>query len=65
MPITALMNRLWGPKAKVQTLLFASLIMLFLFLGSRDLWTQEHRWADIVAGMFFRHDFLHLYFLIG
>ena len=30
-------------------------------LGAREIWTQEHRWADIVSGMFYRHDFLHPY----
>ncbi len=39
----------------------ASLFLLFTMLGGRELWTQEHRWADIVSGMFFRHDFLHPY----
>lgn len=42
-------------------LLFASAILLFTFLSGRGLWTQEHRWADIVTGMFYRHDFLHPY----
>ncbi len=36
-------------------------LLLFLMLGGRELWTQEHRWADIVSGMFFRHDFFHPY----
>lgn len=39
----------------------ASVLLLFTMLGGRELWTQEHRWADIVSGMFFRHDFLHPY----
>jgi 4-amino-4-deoxy-L-arabinose transferase-like glycosyltransferase len=41
--------------------LIASLILLLTLLGARDIWTQEHRWADIVNGMFYRHDFLHPY----
>jgi 4-amino-4-deoxy-L-arabinose transferase-like glycosyltransferase len=41
--------------------MIAAAIMLLAFLGSREIWTQEHRWADIVSGMFFRHDFLHPY----
>lgn len=61
MTLSTLMDRLWGPQAKVKSLLIASILLLFLFLGARDLWTQEHRWADIVAGMFYRHDFLHPY----
>lgn len=36
-----------------------SVFLLFGFLSARELWTQEHRWADIVAGMFYRHDFFH------
>lgn len=52
---------LWGKKAKFTYLLLASLILLLTLLGSRDIWTQEHRWADIVSGMFFRNDFLHPY----
>jgi len=50
---------LWGKKANAWGLLFAACLMLLFFLGGREIWTQEHRWADIVSGMFFRHDFLH------
>lgn len=39
----------------------AAAFLLLLMLGGRELWTQEHRWADIVSGMFFRHDFFHPY----
>src|SRR5580698_8661327 len=49
----------WGKHSKALYLMMASILMLFLFLGSREIWTQEHRWADIVSGMFYRHDFLH------
>lgn len=42
-------------------LLLISILLCFSFLGSHDLWTQEHRWADIVSMMFSRHDFLHPY----
>lgn len=52
---------LWGKRAKFTYLLIASAVLLLAFLGSRDIWTQEHRWADIVSGMFFRQDFLHPY----
>lgn len=52
---------LWGKKAKPVYLLIACSILLLTLLGSRDIWTQEYRWADIVAGMFFRNDFLHPY----
>ncbi len=50
---------LWGRSARVSYLLLAAVIILFAFLGSRDLWTQEHRWADIVSAMFYHHDYLH------
>lgn len=52
---------LWGNKAKFSYLFIASIILLFGLLGGHDIWTQEHRWADIVSGMFFRNDFLHPY----
>lgn len=52
---------LWGKKGKVSFLLIASGILIFTLLGAREIWTQEHRWADIVSGMFYRHDFLHPY----
>lgn len=52
---------LWGNKARVGYLLLAASLLLFTFLGGHEIWTQEHRWADIVSGMFFRNDFLHPY----
>lgn len=61
MKISTMTNVLWGNQAKWRYLMVASILLLFTFLGARDLWTQEHRWADIVSGMFFRHDFLHPY----
>lgn len=61
MKLATIADMLWGQKAKVRYLFMAALIMLFTCLGAREIWTQEHRWADIVSGMFFRHDFLHPY----
>src|SRR5471030_139522 len=52
---------LWGKHAKVVYLMLAATVMLMTLLGSREIWKQEHRWADIVYGMFYRHDFLHPY----
>lgn len=52
---------LWGEKARPVWLYIAALLLLFAYLGSKEIWTQEHRWADIVFGMFYRHDFLHPY----
>jgi 4-amino-4-deoxy-L-arabinose transferase-like glycosyltransferase len=64
--IEAVMNSkledlLWGQRAKIGYLLFATAVLLLTFLGAREIWTQEHRWADIVSGMFYRGDFLHPY----
>ncbi len=50
---------LWGKHAKFIYLFMAAIIMLFSCLGTREIWTQEHRWADIVSAMLFHHDFLH------
>lgn len=52
---------LWGTTARYRWLLLTALILLFTFLGAKEIWTQEHRWADIVAGMYYRHDFFHPY----
>ncbi len=59
MRFSSLAELLWGQKAKFSYLVFAAIILLFSMLGSREIWTQEHRWADIVYGMFYYHDFLH------
>lgn len=58
---TAWPEMLWGNRAKVGYLLLAAGLLLLTMLGSREIWTQEHRWADIVTGMFYRRDFLHPY----
>src|SRR3990167_11407427 len=59
MEAKTLATTLWGKHARLSLLFIAAGIMLFAFLGARDIWTQEHRWAEIVMGMFYRHDFLH------
>lgn len=61
MKLQTFADRLWGEKGRLAYLLVASAVLLFVALGARDIWTQEHRWADIVSGMFYRHDFLHPY----
>lgn len=53
----------WDSRSRPTYLLFASFILIFTMLGAREIWTQEHRWADIVFGMFYRHDFLHPYLI--
>lgn len=52
-------DRLWGESAKTLYLFVAAVMLLFAMLGGREIWTQEHRWADIVYSMFYYHDFLH------
>ncbi len=52
-------DKLWNSQAKFSYLFIAAVLLLFGMLGSRELWTQEHRWADIVTNMFYYHDFLH------
>lgn len=61
MKLTSFAEALWGERARFLYLFIASVILLFTLLGAREIWTQEHRWADIVLGMFYRHDFLHPY----
>lgn len=50
---------LWGEKFNPWYLIFASLAVMFFLLGSRDLWTQESRWANICQQMVIRHDYFH------
>lgn len=57
--LTTLTNRLWGKQARLSHLLAAAVVLLLGSLGTHDLWTQEHRWADIVSQMFYTGDFLH------
>lgn len=61
MNLSSVADFLWSNKAKLRYLMLASALLLFTLLGGREIWTQEHRWADIVSGMFYRHDFLHPY----
>ncbi len=50
---------LWGKSAQFGWLFMASLVLLLTCLGSREIWTQEHRWADIVYAMLYHQDYLH------
>jgi 4-amino-4-deoxy-L-arabinose transferase-like glycosyltransferase len=59
MSSTSWSDKLWGPQAKTIYLFIAAIMLLFGMLGGREIWTQEHRWADIVYSMFYYHDFLH------
>ena len=59
MKLDIIAESLWGNKAKFRYLFLAAILLIFSFLGARDLWTQEHRWAEITSGMLYRHDYLH------
>jgi len=61
MKSTTIIRSLWGDRANFSFLFVAAIFLLFTTLGAREIWTQEHRWADVVATMFYRHDFLHPY----
>lgn len=61
MKLASAADTLWGASARYRWLLLTTIVLLFTFLGAKEIWTQEHRWADIVSGMFYRHDFFHPY----
>ncbi len=52
---------LWGEKSSIWFVLLVAAIILFGFLGTKELWTQEWRWANISYEMLVRHDFFHPY----
>ena len=35
---------LWGSKAKARYLVITGVLLLFVMLGARELWTMESRW---------------------
>ncbi len=59
--LSALADGLWGSRARLRWLLLTAIVLFCTFLGAKEIWTQEHRWADIVTGMFYRQDFFHPY----
>lgn len=61
MNLSSAASSLWGSRARLRWLIITAVILLFTCLGAKEIWTQEHRWADIVSGMFYRHDFFHPY----
>lgn len=61
MNLSAAAELLWGSRSKTRFLVITALVLILTCLGAKEIWTQEHRWADIVAGMFYRHDFFHPY----
>lgn len=58
---TSIADRLWGPRARLSSLLLSAAVLLFIMLGARELWTQEWRWANISWNMLFSGDYLHPY----
>ena len=50
---------LWGKSARFVWLFIAAVVLLLTCLGSREIWTQEHRWTDIVYAMLYHQDYLH------
>lgn len=59
--LSVLAQRLWCSPHSLRWLLFFTVLMLFAFLGARELWTQEWRWADISLNMMLRGDYFHPY----
>lgn len=51
----------WGEKSNIWLVLLIALVVLFAFLGAKELWTQEWRWANIAHQMIVRQDFFHPY----
>ncbi len=52
---------LWGENFSPWYLIFASIIIMLLMLGVKELWTGESRWANICQQMIIRHDYFHPY----
>ncbi|MEK6731605.1 MAG: glycosyltransferase family 39 protein [Pseudomonadota bacterium] len=50
---------LWKLLNNPWILFFASVLVLFIMLGTKELWTQEWRWANIAHQMILRHDYFH------
>lgn len=54
-----LLDYFWGVSFSPWYLIITAFILLFFFLGGRDLWTQETRWANICQQMILRQDYFH------
>ncbi|MCP4177441.1 MAG: dolichyl-phosphate-mannose--protein mannosyltransferase [bacterium] len=52
---------LWGENFNPWYLIFASIVIMLLMLGVKELWTGESRWANICQQMIIRHDYFHPY----
>lgn len=57
--IKSLVPSLLEQQTAIQILLLAASLMLFFALGTRELWTQEWRWANISWNMIYSGDFFH------
>jgi len=60
-PKKTIANFLWGTAFSPWLLIFATLFIIFILLGAKEIWTQEWRWANICHEMLLRHDFFHPY----
>ena len=49
----------WGESFSPWYLIITAFILTFFFLGGRDLWTQETRWANICQQMILRQNYFH------
>jgi 4-amino-4-deoxy-L-arabinose transferase-like glycosyltransferase len=54
-----LSDYLWGESFSSWYLIMTAFMLMFFFLGGRDLWTQETRWANICQQMILRQDYFH------
>lgn len=57
--IYSIFKQLLDEEASIKFLLLASCLLLFFALGSRELWTQEWRWANISWNMIYSGDYFH------
>lgn len=56
-------GKMFGKKdSRLGWLFFTAIILLFMMLGAREIWTHEWRWAEVLREMLIRHDYLHPYF---
>lgn len=52
---------LWGEKSSIWLVVLVAIISIFTFLGAKEIWTQEWRWANIAHQMMIRGDLFHPY----
>jgi 4-amino-4-deoxy-L-arabinose transferase-like glycosyltransferase len=60
-PTGSIARWFWGSRFSAAWLVTGGTLILFLFLGARDLWTMEGRWGVICQQMLRSGDILHPY----